>query len=61
MPEVIQYLTYFIPLRYYLDIVRGILLKGTSLTHLWPQAAALAAFGIVILTMSVRRFRRTLE
>ena len=61
MPDVIQYLTYFIPLRYYLDIVRGILLKGTSLTHLWPQAAALAAFGIVILTMSVRRFRRTLE
>lgn len=61
MPEWIQALTYLIPLRYYLEIVRGIFLKGTDLAHLWPQTAALALFGAVILTLSVRRFRKTLE
>jgi ABC-2 type transport system permease protein len=61
MPEWIQYLTYLIPLRYFLEIVRGIFLKGADLSHLWTQAAALLAFGIIILTLSVKRFRRTLE
>jgi ABC-2 type transport system permease protein len=61
MPEWIQYLTYLIPLRYFLEIVRGIFLKGADLSHLWTQAAALLAFGIIILTLSLKRFRRTLE
>ncbi len=61
MPEWVQYLTYIIPLRYYLEIVRGIFLKGTDASHLWPQAAALLGFGILILSLSVKRFRRTLE
>ena len=61
MPQWIQYLTYIIPLRYYLDIVRGIFLKGTDLSHLWPQTTALAVFGVVILTLSVKRFHKTLE
>jgi ABC-2 type transport system permease protein len=61
MPEWIQYLTYLIPLRYFLEIVRGIFLKGTDLSHLWTQAAALTVFGIVILSLSVIRFRRKLE
>lgn len=61
MPEWIQYLTYLIPLRYFLEIVRGIFLKGTDLSHLWPQACALAAFGVVIFTLSVKRFHKTLE
>ncbi len=61
MPEWIQYLTYLIPLRYFLEIVRGIFLKGTDLTHLWTQAAALLAFGVVILGLSVMRFRKTME
>ncbi len=61
MPGWIQLLTYLIPLRYFLEIVRGIFLKGTDLSHLWPQAAALLAFGIIILSLSVKRFRQTLE
>lgn len=60
MPVWIQYLTYLIPLRYFLEIVRGIFLKGSNLSHLWPQAAALVSFGIVILTLSVKRFRKKL-
>lgn len=61
MPEWIQYITYLIPLRYFLEIVRGIFLKGTDMSHLWSQAAALVGFGVIILTLSVRRFHKTLE
>ncbi|HET7698766.1 MAG TPA: ABC transporter permease [Vicinamibacterales bacterium] len=55
MPRVIQYATYVIPLRYFLVIVRGIFLKGIGLDLLWPQAAALAAWGGVVLTLAVAR------
>ena len=61
MPVVIQWITYLIPLRYFLDIVRGVFLKGTSLHELWPQALALFIFGVSILTLSVLRFRKRLE
>jgi ABC-2 type transport system permease protein len=60
MPAVLQYIAYFIPLRYFLEIVRGIFLKGSTLGELWPQAAALTVLGVVIFTLSVLRFRRTL-
>jgi ABC-2 type transport system permease protein len=61
MPKIVQYITYVIPLRYYLEIVRGIFLKGDQLHHLWPQAGALAVTGVAILTMSVLRFHKKLE
>jgi ABC-2 type transport system permease protein len=61
MPVIIQWITYVIPLRYFLEIVRGVLLKGAGLTELWPQALALLGIGIVIFSMSVMRFRKTLE
>ena len=55
MPRVIQYVTYLIPLRYFLVIVRGIFLKGIGLDLLWPQAAAMAAWGGVVLALAVMR------
>lgn len=55
MPEVIQWGTYLIPLRYFLVIVRGIFLKGVGLEVLWPQAAALAAWGVVVISLAVVR------
>ncbi|MCZ6775565.1 MAG: ABC transporter permease [Ignavibacteria bacterium] len=61
MPELIQYVTYLIPLRYFLEIVRGLFLKGSGLSELWPQAIALLVFGVAILTMSVLRFHKKLE
>ena len=60
MPQVIQYLTYIIPLRYFITIIRGIFLKGDGIAELWTQALALLVFGIVILTLSVLRFRKKL-
>jgi ABC-2 type transport system permease protein len=58
MPPLIQYATYLIPLRYFLVIVRGIFLKGIGLELLWPQAAALAAWGAVVLSLAVMRSRK---
>ena len=58
MPPIIQYATYLIPLRYFLVIVRGIFLKGIGLDLLWPQAAALAAWGAVVLSLAVMRSRK---
>ncbi len=55
MPRVIQPLTYLIPLRYYLVIVRGIFLKGVGMDVLWPQALALLAWGLTILTLATLR------
>jgi ABC-2 type transport system permease protein len=58
MPAVMRAITYVIPLRYFLVIVRGIFLKGIGLDLLWPQAAALAAWGIVVLSLAVARSRK---
>ena len=58
MPRVIQLFTYLIPLRYFLVIVRGIFLKGIGLELLWPQAAALAAWGSIVLALAVSRSRK---
>ncbi|HEY7498244.1 MAG TPA: ABC transporter permease [Vicinamibacterales bacterium] len=58
MPRVIQPVTYLIPLRYFLIIVRGIFLKGIGLDLLWPQAAALTAWGGVVLSLAVVRSRK---
>ena len=61
MPEVIQYLTYLNPLRYFLIIIRGIFLKGNGFDILWPQMAALAILGSTVFTFSSLRFRKRLE
>jgi ABC-2 type transport system permease protein len=60
MPVVIQYGTYLNPLRYFLVIIRGIFLKGTGLTILWPQLAALLILGLLVITTSSLRFRKRL-
>ena len=61
MPAVIQPLTYLIPLRYFLVIVRGIFLKGVGLDVLWPQVRRCSPWGIVILALAVARSRKTLN
>ena len=60
MPEVIQYITYAIPLRYYATILRGIFLKGVGIEVLWPEALALACFGIGFLALASLRFQKRL-
>jgi ABC-2 type transport system permease protein len=61
MPKAAQYFTYIIPLRYYLEIVRGIVLKGVGINVLWPQIAALSVIGISVISLSSLRFHKRLE
>ena len=60
MPPAVQWLTYLDPLRYFLIIIRGVFLKGVGLDILWPQAAALLAIGLGVMTFAVTRFHKTL-
>ena len=61
MPKGFQYITYLIPIRYALEIVRGIFLKGDSFSNLIPQTLALLAIGTVVLSLSIYTFRRSLR
>ena len=61
MPVPVQYLSYVDPLRYFMEIVRGIFLKGVGASVLWPQMLTLLGYGVIILTFSVLRFHKRLD
>ena len=58
MPDPFQWITYAIPLRYYVTVLRGVFLKGVGLEVLWPQGLAMLSIGVVILTLARLRFRQ---
>ncbi|MFN7980211.1 MAG: ABC transporter permease [Vicinamibacterales bacterium] len=60
MPSWIQWVTYLIPLRYFLVIVRGIFLKGVGVAVLWPQIAALLTCGLVLIALATLRSSKRL-
>jgi ABC-2 type transport system permease protein len=61
MPAVLQWISYAIPLRYFLIVVRGIILKGVGVEALWPQIFALSIFAVVIMGSAALRFRKRLD
>ncbi len=61
MPHPIRELGLLIPLTYFLQILRGIILKGVGVEVLWPEVLALAAFGVIVFGLSANRFRKTLD
>jgi ABC-2 type transport system permease protein len=61
MPKAMQYVTYLVPLRYYIEIVRSIFLKGTGPWAWWPQLLFLSVFGVFTFTFSALRFRKRLD
>lgn len=61
MPHPIREFGLLIPLTYFLQILRGVILKGVGLEVLWPQVLALLAFGAVVFGLSANRFRKTLD
>jgi ABC-2 type transport system permease protein len=61
MPQWMQYLSYAIPLRYFLVVLRGTYLKGVGMEILWPQMAAMAGLGIVLLATAIFRFHKALD
>jgi len=58
MPQVFQWLTVINPVRYFLEIVRGVFLKGIGLSVLWPQYLILTAMAVVTLQFATHRLRR---
>ena len=61
MPAALQAVSLVIPLRYYLIIIRSVLLKGVGVSSLGPEIAALALFGIVTMAVAALRFRKRLD
>ena len=61
MPEPAQWIGAMLPLTFFLQILRGILLKGIGIVHLWDEAGVLVIFAVVLLAISVRRFSKTIE
>jgi ABC-2 type transport system permease protein len=61
MPTVLQAVSLVIPLRYYLIIIRSILLKGVGAASLGPEIAALVVFGVVTMSAAALRFRKRLD
>jgi len=61
MPEIIQYISQIIPLKYFNTIIRGVILKGLGFADLWIEASVLLVMGISILLLSSLRFRKRLE
>jgi ABC-2 type transport system permease protein len=61
MPRAVQLITYVIPARYFVSLLKGIYLKGVGLEILGLEAALLTAFGAVMIFMAVTKFKKRLE
>jgi ABC-2 type transport system permease protein len=61
MPAPAQWLGAALPLTYFLRVLRGVLLRGTGWEAFWREALALVAFSIVLISLSVKRFHKTVE
>ena len=61
MPAFAQALGWGIPLTYFLQILRGVILKGVGIATLWPQTLALVGFAVLFFAFSVQRFHKTLD
>jgi ABC transporter DrrB family efflux protein len=60
MPAIIYFIGLFIPATYYLEILRGIILRGAGIAVLWDEAVVLVGFGIFFMVLSALRFKKHL-
>ncbi len=61
MPVVIQWVGLAIPLTYFLEVLRGVILKGLGMDVLWRQTAAMAGYTVAILALAVWRLKKKLD
>jgi ABC-2 type transport system permease protein len=61
MPAFLRWVSYIVPLRYYLVILRAIMLKGAGVESVWKETLALFIFGVAILVAASLRFRKRLD
>jgi ABC-2 type transport system permease protein len=59
MPRPVQWLTYLLPDRYYVNIIRGIILRNAGFRHLWPDALVLVIMGFLMVMMARKRYQKT--
>ncbi|UCH15154.1 MAG: ABC transporter permease, partial [Bacteroidales bacterium] len=60
MPEILQWLSYIVPPRYFVSIIRNIMLKGTDLTHIWMEITVILGMTFLFITLSVIKFKTRL-
>ena len=60
MPPVMQAISFLIPATHFMEIIRGIVLRGATLTDLMSEVITLAVMGILLLALSALRFRKKL-
>jgi ABC-2 type transport system permease protein len=61
MPMLLQIISYVIPLRYFLIIARGIILKGVGVEALLPEVICLTIFAVAVMGIAASRFRKSLD
>ena len=61
MPKALQVVTYFIPARYFVTILRSLYLKGAGLAQLWPECLLMVAFGALMLLLAIHSFEKRLD
>ncbi len=58
MPQAVQAVTYFIPARYYVTILRGLFLKGNGIDVMWDEALFLLLFAFLMFGLAIKKFRK---
>lgn len=61
MPVVLQAITFIVPARYFVEILKGLFLQGVGLSVLWPQVLALALYAFVVLNIARKRFSKRIQ
>jgi ABC-2 type transport system permease protein len=61
MPSILQWISYVVPLRYFLVISRGIVLKGVGIEAIYTEVIALTIFAVVVMSAASKRFRKHLD
>lgn len=60
MPLILQFITFVVPARYFVEILKGLFLQGVGLSVLWPQVLALVIYAMLILNLARKRFTKRL-
>jgi ABC-2 type transport system permease protein len=61
MPKILQWLSYIVPPRYFIEILRSVMLKGTSFINIWKQTMILAGMTSIFIIISILKFKNRLE
>jgi len=61
MPEVLQWFSHIMPARWYITIIRGIMLKGIGITFIWKETLILLGMTLFFIALSVKKFKIRLE